>query len=157
MSILYTVEENFINSKRFIIATIHHLPLYLECLKSFHSASSLSRPSSSRNWEVMDQSDPTNNYYKYYINVCRPITAVIGCDRLASACQKKYEVQQVRFGEIHLSCCIRHVSSHFILHSLSIGVLESFHGVYSSCAPIPPSIHLAYTRYTHAVHFSKRV
>uniref|UniRef100_A0A8C4YYE4 Insulin-like growth factor 2 receptor n=1 Tax=Gadus morhua TaxID=8049 RepID=A0A8C4YYE4_GADMO len=59
-----------------------------------YDLSSLSRPSSSRNWEVMDQSDPTNNYYKYYINVCRPITAVIGCDRLASACQKKYEIQQ---------------------------------------------------------------
>ncbi|XP_056150610.1 cation-independent mannose-6-phosphate receptor [Lampris incognitus] len=58
-----------------------------------YDISSLSRTSSSRNWQVMDQSDP-NSLRKYYINVCRPITPVTGCDRQASVCQMKYESQQ---------------------------------------------------------------
>lgn len=51
--------------------------------------SSLSRFPSSRNWQVMDLSD-TANRKKYYINVCRPINPVSGCDRHASVCQMKY-------------------------------------------------------------------
>lgn len=55
---------------------------------------SLSRSSGGRNWQAMDLSDP-NNLRKYYINVCRPLNAVQGCDRQASVCQIKYEPQQV--------------------------------------------------------------
>uniref|UniRef100_UPI003AAAD5C6 cation-independent mannose-6-phosphate receptor isoform X1 n=2 Tax=Centroberyx gerrardi TaxID=166262 RepID=UPI003AAAD5C6 len=58
-----------------------------------YDLSSLSRPSSSKNWQAMDLSDP-NNLRKYYINVCRPINAVPGCDRQASVCQMKYTSQQ---------------------------------------------------------------
>ncbi|KAM4632802.1 LOW QUALITY PROTEIN: cation-independent mannose-6-phosphate receptor [Polymixia lowei] len=58
-----------------------------------YDLSSLSRSSSSRNWQAMDLSDP-NNLRKYYINVCRPIVMVTGCDRQASVCQKKYEQSQ---------------------------------------------------------------
>ncbi|XP_028996555.1 cation-independent mannose-6-phosphate receptor isoform X2 [Betta splendens] len=54
-----------------------------------YDLSSLSRSTSSRNWQVMDLSDPANRK-KYYINVCRPINPVTGCDRHASVCQMKY-------------------------------------------------------------------
>ena len=48
---------------------------------------------------------------------------------------------------------VLHVSSHFILSSLqSIGVLQSFHGVYSSHAPNPPSVHVAYTLAVHIIY-----
>ncbi|KAK0149277.1 Cation-independent mannose-6-phosphate receptor [Merluccius polli] len=63
-----------------------------------YDLSRLSRPSSSRNWEALDMLDP-NNRHKYYINVCRPITAVKGCDRHASACQMKYISQQGSLSE----------------------------------------------------------
>lgn len=38
----------------------------------------------------MDFSDPLNPK-KYYFNICRPITPVLGCDRHASVCQMRYE------------------------------------------------------------------
>ncbi|XP_067429257.1 cation-independent mannose-6-phosphate receptor [Thunnus thynnus] len=58
-----------------------------------YDLSSLSRSTSSRNWQAMDLSD-TTNLKKYYINVCRPINAVPGCDRHASVCQMKYVSKQ---------------------------------------------------------------
>uniref|UniRef100_A0A8C7K5E3 Insulin-like growth factor 2 receptor n=1 Tax=Oncorhynchus kisutch TaxID=8019 RepID=A0A8C7K5E3_ONCKI len=58
-----------------------------------YDLSSLSRSSGGRNWQAMDLSDP-NNLRKYYINVCRPLNAVQGCDRRASVCQMKYQPQQ---------------------------------------------------------------
>lgn len=51
-----------------------------------YDLSSLSRPPSGSNWHAMDFSDRR----KYYINICRPINAVQGCDRHASVCQMKY-------------------------------------------------------------------
>ncbi|XP_069028432.1 cation-independent mannose-6-phosphate receptor [Embiotoca jacksoni] len=54
-----------------------------------YDLSSLTRPSSATNWEVMDLSD-TVDRKKYYINICRPINPVPGCDRDASVCQMKY-------------------------------------------------------------------
>lgn len=39
----------------------------------------------------------------YYINVCRPLRPVPGCDRLASVCQIKYESAQVNFSFFSLS------------------------------------------------------
>ncbi|KAM3602400.1 uncharacterized protein V6R79_003255 [Siganus canaliculatus] len=56
-----------------------------------YDLSSLSRSSS--NWQVMDLSDTTSRK-KYYINICRPISAVPGCDRHASVCQIKYITDQ---------------------------------------------------------------
>ncbi|XP_055495415.1 LOW QUALITY PROTEIN: cation-independent mannose-6-phosphate receptor [Leucoraja erinacea] len=41
------------------------------------------------NWFAMDTS--TSNHKKYYINVCRPLNPVEGCDRHAAVCQMKYE------------------------------------------------------------------
>ncbi|KAI3364465.1 hypothetical protein L3Q82_011257, partial [Scortum barcoo] len=58
-----------------------------------YDLSSLSRSSSAGNWHVMDLSDTTNRK-KYYINICRPINAVPGCDRQASVCQMKYVTEQ---------------------------------------------------------------
>ncbi|XP_034018710.1 cation-independent mannose-6-phosphate receptor isoform X2 [Thalassophryne amazonica] len=54
-----------------------------------YDLSSLSRSSTSVNWQAMDLTD-TLNQKKYYINVCRPLIAVPGCDRQASVCQMKY-------------------------------------------------------------------
>ncbi|XP_031437958.2 cation-independent mannose-6-phosphate receptor, partial [Clupea harengus] len=53
-----------------------------------YDLSSLSK--SGRNWEVMDSSQVTNRR-KYYINVCRPLQAVPGCDRAASVCEMTYQ------------------------------------------------------------------
>lgn len=52
--------------------------------------SKLSRLSGSTNWEAMD----VNTMRVYYINVCRPLRPVPGCDRLASVCQINYESDQ---------------------------------------------------------------
>uniref|UniRef100_H3CWI6 Insulin-like growth factor 2 receptor n=1 Tax=Tetraodon nigroviridis TaxID=99883 RepID=H3CWI6_TETNG len=55
-----------------------------------YDLSSLSHSTSANNWHVMDFSDPLNPK-KYYFNICRPITPVLGCDRHASVCQMRYE------------------------------------------------------------------
>ncbi|KAM4866079.1 cation-independent mannose-6-phosphate receptor isoform 2-T3 [Thomomys bottae] len=46
------------------------------------------------NWYAMDNSREHVTWRKYYINVCRPLNPVPGCDRNASACQMKYENDQ---------------------------------------------------------------
>uniref|UniRef100_UPI0037E7D95A cation-independent mannose-6-phosphate receptor n=1 Tax=Semicossyphus pulcher TaxID=241346 RepID=UPI0037E7D95A len=56
-----------------------------------YDLSSLSRSTS--NWQAMDMTD-TLNLKKYYINICRPLYAVLGCDRHASVCQMKYTSEQ---------------------------------------------------------------
>ncbi|XP_024912478.1 cation-independent mannose-6-phosphate receptor isoform X2 [Cynoglossus semilaevis] len=58
-----------------------------------YDLSSLTRSATSSNWPSMDMSD-TENQRKYYINVCRPINPVPGCDRHASVCQMKYITEQ---------------------------------------------------------------
>ncbi|KAM9704645.1 cation-independent mannose-6-phosphate receptor [Menidia menidia] len=58
-----------------------------------YDLSSLTRSSSSRNWQAMDLSD-TLNLKKYHINICRPINPVPGCDRDASVCEMKYVTEQ---------------------------------------------------------------
>ncbi|XP_041831231.1 cation-independent mannose-6-phosphate receptor [Melanotaenia boesemani] len=64
-----------------------------------YDLSSLSHPASSRNWQTMDLTD-TSNLKKYYINVCRPINPVPGCDRDASVCEMKYITEQVSPKEV---------------------------------------------------------
>ncbi|KAK5852634.1 hypothetical protein PBY51_006486 [Eleginops maclovinus] len=54
-----------------------------------YELSSLSRSTSMKNWQTMDLSDAVN-LKKYYINICRPINPVMGCDRHASVCQTQY-------------------------------------------------------------------
>ncbi|MGH0163075.1 UNVERIFIED_CONTAM: hypothetical protein FKN15_044134 [Acipenser sinensis] len=56
------------------------------------SSLSKSEDDSGNNWESMDMSH-ADNLKKYYINVCRPLNPVSGCDRYASVCQMKYEGQ----------------------------------------------------------------
>ncbi|CAL1586585.1 unnamed protein product [Knipowitschia caucasica] len=58
-----------------------------------YDLSSLSRSSASGNWVEMDLTDPASRK-KYYINVCRPINPVQGCDRHASVCQMKYTMEE---------------------------------------------------------------
>lgn len=43
----------------------------------------------------MDSAGEHNAWRKYYINVCRPLSPVPGCDRYAAACQMKYVKDQV--------------------------------------------------------------
>ncbi|XP_041660412.1 cation-independent mannose-6-phosphate receptor [Cheilinus undulatus] len=62
-----------------------------------YDLSSLSRSTS--NWQAMDMTD-TVNLKKYYINICRPINAVPGCDRHASVCQMKYTSMQTSPKEV---------------------------------------------------------
>ncbi|XP_051868030.1 cation-independent mannose-6-phosphate receptor [Pristis pectinata] len=69
----------------------------LECIvtdphtKQQYDLSSLSKfeESDESNWFAMDTS--TSDRKKYYINVCRPLNPVQGCDRHAAVCQMKYE------------------------------------------------------------------
>ncbi|XP_011491456.3 cation-independent mannose-6-phosphate receptor [Oryzias latipes] len=56
-----------------------------------YDLSSLSR--STRNWLAMDLSDPQSRK-SYYINICRAIVPVVGCDREASVCEMTYVTQQ---------------------------------------------------------------
>uniref|UniRef100_A0A8C6L0H5 Insulin-like growth factor 2 receptor n=6 Tax=Nothobranchius TaxID=28779 RepID=A0A8C6L0H5_NOTFU len=53
-----------------------------------YDLSRLSR--STTNWLAMDLS----NQKKYYINVCRPLVPVSGCDRDTSVCEMKYVIEQ---------------------------------------------------------------
>lgn len=48
------------------------------------------------NWYSLDNGGARSTWRKYYINVCRPLNPVPGCDRYASACQMKYQGEQVR-------------------------------------------------------------
>lgn len=43
----------------------------------------------------MDSAGEHSMWRKYYINVCRPLNPVPGCDRYAAACQMKYVNDQV--------------------------------------------------------------
>ncbi|XP_027795386.2 cation-independent mannose-6-phosphate receptor [Marmota flaviventris] len=52
------------------------------------------------NWYAMDNSGEHVTWRKYYINVCRPLNPVPGCDRYTSACQMKYEKDQGSFTEV---------------------------------------------------------
>lgn len=58
-----------------------------------YDLSSLSRSSERGNWLEMDLTDPASRK-KYYINVCRPINPVHGCNHHASVCQMKYIIEQ---------------------------------------------------------------
>ncbi|XP_074023125.1 cation-independent mannose-6-phosphate receptor [Numenius arquata] len=51
------------------------------------------------NWYAMDNSRPGERK-KYYINVCRPLIAVPGCDRRASVCQMEYRHDHVSYSEV---------------------------------------------------------
>ncbi|XP_051469304.1 cation-independent mannose-6-phosphate receptor isoform X1 [Apus apus] len=51
------------------------------------------------NWYAMDNSSPGERK-KYYINVCRPLIAVPGCDRRASVCQMEYRRDHVSYSEV---------------------------------------------------------
>nr|XP_060473234.1 cation-independent mannose-6-phosphate receptor [Panthera onca] len=62
-----------------------------------YDLSSLAKSEGGRggNWYAMDNAGERSTWRKYYINVCRPLNPVLGCDRYASACQMKYKNDQV--------------------------------------------------------------
>ncbi|XP_059504404.1 cation-independent mannose-6-phosphate receptor isoform X2 [Stegostoma tigrinum] len=62
-----------------------------EVTKQQYDLSRLSRleDSDDGNWFAMDTT--SSNHKKYYINVCRPLNPVPGCDRYAAVCQMQYE------------------------------------------------------------------
>ncbi|GAB1300523.1 Cation-independent mannose-6-phosphate receptor [Apodemus speciosus] len=51
------------------------------------------------NWFAMENSREYITRRKYYLNVCRPLNPVPGCDRYASVCQMKYENSQGSWAE----------------------------------------------------------
>ncbi|XP_052025662.1 cation-independent mannose-6-phosphate receptor isoform X3 [Apodemus sylvaticus] len=51
------------------------------------------------NWYAMENSREYITRRKYYLNVCRPLNPVPGCDRYASVCQMKYENRQGSWSE----------------------------------------------------------
>uniref|UniRef100_A0A8C1Z5G4 Insulin-like growth factor 2 receptor n=1 Tax=Cyprinus carpio TaxID=7962 RepID=A0A8C1Z5G4_CYPCA len=55
-----------------------------------YDLSRLALSNGGRNWQAMQSSDPSGPR-KYYINICRPLKAVPGCDRRASVCEVKFE------------------------------------------------------------------
>lgn len=55
-----------------------------------YDLSSLAKSTGTDNWEATDSSNPSDRR-TYYINVCRPLRPIPGCDRLASVCQIKYD------------------------------------------------------------------
>ncbi|XP_019519312.1 PREDICTED: cation-independent mannose-6-phosphate receptor [Hipposideros armiger] len=67
-----------------------------------YDLSSLAKSEGGRggNWYAMDNAGEHNTWRKYYINVCRPLNPVPGCDRYASACQMKYENSQGSYSEV---------------------------------------------------------
>ncbi|XP_067845330.1 cation-independent mannose-6-phosphate receptor [Heptranchias perlo] len=62
-----------------------------EATKQQYDLSSLSKSEDGdeSNWFAMDTT--SSNPRKYYINVCRPLNLVQGCDRYAAVCQMQYE------------------------------------------------------------------
>ncbi|ELK09957.1 Cation-independent mannose-6-phosphate receptor [Pteropus alecto] len=60
----------------------------------------VSEGSRGENWYAMDSAGEHNAWRKYYINVCRPLSPVPGCDRYAAACQMKYVKDQGSFSEV---------------------------------------------------------
>uniref|UniRef100_W5NFE2 Insulin-like growth factor 2 receptor n=1 Tax=Lepisosteus oculatus TaxID=7918 RepID=W5NFE2_LEPOC len=99
LSDIYTVEDNYTyNFKWYTSYACPEMPI--ECmvtdLKTMqqYDLSRLSKSEGSdENWQAMDSSQPGNRR-KYYINVCRPLNHIPGCDRYASVCEMKYEVQE---------------------------------------------------------------
>uniref|UniRef100_UPI00398E403E cation-independent mannose-6-phosphate receptor n=1 Tax=Pristiophorus japonicus TaxID=55135 RepID=UPI00398E403E len=67
-----------------------------EVLHQQYDLSSLSKSidSDENNWFAMDTA--SSNRKKYYINVCRPLNRVQGCDRHAAVCQMQYETDTLR-------------------------------------------------------------
>ncbi|XP_012590642.1 PREDICTED: cation-independent mannose-6-phosphate receptor [Condylura cristata] len=51
------------------------------------------------NWYAMDNAGERSTWRKYYINVCRPLKPVPGCERYAAACQMKYDKSQGAYSE----------------------------------------------------------
>uniref|UniRef100_A0A8C1GAT4 Insulin-like growth factor 2 receptor n=1 Tax=Cyprinus carpio TaxID=7962 RepID=A0A8C1GAT4_CYPCA len=67
-----------------------------------YDLSSLAVSNGGRNWQAMQSSDPSGPR-KYYINICRPLKAVPGCDRRASVCEVKFEADKVSFLVVEIS------------------------------------------------------
>ncbi|XP_062345985.1 cation-independent mannose-6-phosphate receptor [Cinclus cinclus] len=101
----YQKEDNYTYNFRWY--TEHACPeIPLECLVTDRSTMDqydLSRLAKSEkrgeNWYAMDNSRPSERK-KYYINVCRPLIAVPGCDRRASVCQMEYRHVSGSFSEV---------------------------------------------------------
>ncbi|NWU92230.1 MPRI protein, partial [Upupa epops] len=101
----YQVEDNYTYNFRWY--TEYACPeIPLECVVTDpntmdqYDLSSLAKSERrGENWYAMDNSRPGERK-KYYINVCRPLIAVPGCDRRASVCQMEYQHGQVPYSEV---------------------------------------------------------
>uniref|UniRef100_A0A8C4P4C4 Insulin like growth factor 2 receptor n=1 Tax=Dromaius novaehollandiae TaxID=8790 RepID=A0A8C4P4C4_DRONO len=101
----YQVEDNYTYNFRWY--TEYACPeIPLECVVTDpntmdqYDLSSLAKSEKrGENWYAMDNSRPSERK-KYYINVCRPLIAVPGCDRRASVCQMEYQHDHDSFSEV---------------------------------------------------------
>ncbi|KAM9656105.1 cation-independent mannose-6-phosphate receptor isoform 1-T1 [Morphnus guianensis] len=101
----YQIEDNYTYNFRWY--TEHACPeMPLECVVTDpntmdqYDLSSLAKSEKrGENWYAMDNSRPSERK-KYYINVCRPLIAVPGCDRRASVCQMEYRHDHVSYSEV---------------------------------------------------------
>ncbi|XP_065487218.1 cation-independent mannose-6-phosphate receptor [Caloenas nicobarica] len=101
----YQIEDNYTYNFRWY--TEHACPeMPLECVVTDpntmdqYDLSSLAKSEKrGENWYAMDNSRASERK-KYYINVCRPLLAVPGCDRRASVCQMEYRHDHVSYSEV---------------------------------------------------------
>ncbi|NWJ02858.1 MPRI protein, partial [Crypturellus undulatus] len=101
----YQVEDNYTYNFRWY--TEYACPeIPLECVVTDpntmdqYDLSSLAKSEKrGENWYAVDNSRPGERK-KYYINVCRPLVAVPGCDRRASVCQVEYQHDHDSFSEV---------------------------------------------------------
>ncbi|XP_028676700.1 cation-independent mannose-6-phosphate receptor isoform X2 [Erpetoichthys calabaricus] len=97
----YQVEDNY--TYNFKWRTVYACPISLpECVVTDkatmeqYDLSSLSRVSiNSENWNALDHSEE-KVLRKYYINVCRPLNPVPGCDQFAAACEMEFKTSEGR-------------------------------------------------------------
>lgn len=68
----------------------------IHCTRPWRCRLAKSEDGPEGNWYALDSAGAHSTWRKYYINVCRPLSPVPGCDRYASACQMRYENKQVR-------------------------------------------------------------
>uniref|UniRef100_A0A8C2IVC6 Insulin-like growth factor 2 receptor n=1 Tax=Cyprinus carpio TaxID=7962 RepID=A0A8C2IVC6_CYPCA len=67
-----------------------------------YDLSSLAVSNGGRNWQAMQSSDPSGPR-KYYINICRPLKAVPGCDRRASVCEQEGLSEKVEISNLGIA------------------------------------------------------
>ncbi|XP_060061207.1 cation-independent mannose-6-phosphate receptor isoform X2 [Erinaceus europaeus] len=99
------------------------------------------------NWFAMDNGGDHTMWRKYYINVCRPLNPVPGCDRYAAACQMRYQIEEDSYSEVVSVSNLGLAAAPIVEESGSV-LLEYTNG--SACVT-SDGIHTTYTTRIHLV------